>query len=96
MDNFYTQSPVLVLAQSMFEGTDAVVRADAVEDGMERMVKSELPWSEDRRTLARKLTCWYTRMSLSTEKTAEENVGVLQAHLNATRDLREKRPGLSL
>ena len=61
MDNFYTQSPVLVLAQSMFEGTDAVVRADAVEDDMERMVKSELPWSEDRRTLARKLTCWYTR-----------------------------------
>ena len=84
MDNFYTQSPVLALASGFFDRTDALVRDDSVERGMERMLK-ELPWSEEHKLRQRQVVCWYDRMCLKAVNTAAHNVGVLQAHLDALR-----------
>lgn len=83
MDNFYTTSPVLTLARSAFEHTDAVVRADSIGLGMRRMLQRELPWADERKRRQRQVVCWYRRMSLNVGKAAEENLAVLQAHLDA-------------
>ena len=74
---------VLALARSLFENTDAVVRADSVRQGMQRMLSTELPWVEERKQRARQLVCWYASMALNVNKTALENLAVLQRHLDA-------------
>ena len=43
------RAQVLVLARSLFEKTDAVVRADNVARGIQHMLSAELPWGEERK-----------------------------------------------
>ena len=79
----HVRAQVLVLARSLFEKTDAVVRADNVARGIQDMLSAELPWAEERKRRARQLVCWYASMALHVNKTAAENVAVLQRHLDA-------------
>ena len=83
MDNFYTQSAVLVLAKGFFSSTDAVVSDESIEHGLARMVRDELPWPEWRKRRQRQVVCWYDRHALSIHKTPEANLAVVQAHLDA-------------
>jgi hypothetical protein len=59
------------------------VRDNNVERGMERMLRNELPWAEMRRVRQRQVVCWYDRMCLKDTNTAERNIEVLQAHIDA-------------
>ena len=83
MDNFYTQSPVLTLAKGFFSETDAVVSDVDVLRGMSRMLAHELPWSAERKRRQRQVVCWYDRMCLKATNTGEQNVKVVQAHVDA-------------
>lgn len=83
MDNFVTTTPVLELAPSLWHKTDAVVYETDVEQGLKRMLKDASPWSEERKTRQRQNVCWYRRMSFGTQKAPEENVKVLQQHLDS-------------
>ena len=83
MDNFYTESPVLALAKGFFSETDAVVSDMDVLRGMSRMLAHELPWSAERKRRQRQVVCWYDRMCLKATNTGEQNVKVVQAHVDA-------------
>ena len=80
---FYTQSPVLTLAKGFFSETDAVVSDVDVLRGMSRMLAHELPWSAERKRRQRQVVCWYDRMCLKATNTGEQNVKVVQAHVDA-------------
>ena len=77
-DNFYTATPVLTLARSLFQDTDAVVHEEGVLAGLERMART--PWDEARRLRQRQIVCWYERTSMSVQKSAGQNIAVLEGH----------------
>jgi|Transcript_37682 hypothetical protein len=84
MDNFFTTSPVLTLARSLWYKTDAVVFDESIARGLARMLDpSESPWPEWRKMRQRQAVCWYRKMALNTAYTPEENVAVLQRQLDA-------------
>jgi len=91
VDNLYTETPVLTTALSLFALTDAVLYDPAnVTRGLQQAVDAELPWSDARRLRQRQVVCWLARRSLNVDKSAQENIDVLQAHLqelNASIDL---------
>ena len=82
VDNFYTGTPVLSLARSLFEATDAVVRDNDVESGLERM--EHVNWSDTQRLRQRQIVCWYEGASLNIRKAAAENIAVLESHFAAS------------
>jgi len=84
MDNFYTQTPILTVARSMFSQTDAVVYDPDPARGLARMLDDGLAahWTAERQRRQRQVACWVARMSMNINKTAQENVDVLQRHLD--------------
>lgn len=54
-----------------------------VERGLRRMLHTEVPWSKARRQRQRQVVCWYDRMCLKGTNTGEQNLGVIQAHVDA-------------
>ncbi|EOD19662.1 hypothetical protein EMIHUDRAFT_242765 [Emiliania huxleyi CCMP1516] len=79
VDNFYTGTPVLTLARSLFQHTDAVVSHSNVQAGLERM--ASVTWTETNRLRQRQVACWIERASLSTTKTPAENIATIEMHL---------------
>ena len=81
MDNFYTETPVLTLARSLFQATDAVIRANGIREGLERMAMTR--WNQTNRLRQRQVVCWYKQNSLDVMKTTPENIAVLEAHFRS-------------
>ncbi len=100
MDNFFTTSPVLTLARSLFQKTDAVIASSDMEEGLRKMRSlivtvdggasdahplPSLQWDETRRERQRQIVCWYERSSLNWNKSAAENLEVLENHFAYSR-----------
>ena len=83
MDNFFSTTPVLSCARSMFMATDGVVyEASNVTRGLETM--QAMPrWPEWRKDRQRQLACWYESVSMSSRKSASENIRVMDYHFRA-------------
>jgi len=83
MDNFYTQSPVVTAARSMFFKTDAVIFDPDPARGIARALATE--WDDVRKRAQRQAACWVARMSLNVDNAVDENLAVIQRHLDLTR-----------
>ena len=85
IDNFYTGTPVLTCGPSMWAQTDGVLHDSNLTRGLHMMVGllANAGWSDERVDRQRQAVCWYESHSMHAGKTADENIAVLQAHLDA-------------
>ena len=84
IDNFYTQTPIIMIGQSMFQNSEATIHPN-ISMGMrnldavfESMLKLE--WGDLRQLRQRQAICWYRNMSLNEFKSGSDNVAVVQEH----------------
>jgi len=85
VDNFWTGSPVLTTAYSMFWKTDAVLFFDGADEArFQDVIDASYgkPWPESRKRRQRQILCWLAEHSLNVFKSPEANVAVLQYHLD--------------
>ena len=85
MDNFYTGTPVLTCGPSMWTQTEGVLHDSDLARGLHMMAGflANAGWSDERVDRQRQAVCWYESHSMNAGKTADENIAVLQAHLDA-------------
>ena len=82
MDNFINNTPVLTLADSMYQYTDAVVYRDNIIDGFNTMINNDYDYYKmmDKQ---KKIVWWYINNNLFLENSAEQNTNILNNHLKA-------------
>ena len=85
IENFYTGTPVLACGTSMWTQTDGVLHDSNLARGLHTMSQllADVGWSEERVDRQREAVCWYESHSMNEGKTVDENIAVLQAHLDA-------------
>jgi len=81
VDNFYTQTPVLTVAPSLFSATDAVVFDTQVDRGLQTILATT--WDDARKLRQRQVACWLARSSLNMHRSPEANIAVIQAHFDS-------------
>ena len=85
MDNFNTGTPVLTCGPSMWMETDGVLHDSNLARGLHAMagLLANAGWSDERVERQRQAVCWYESHSMNVGRTPEQNIAVLQAHLDA-------------
>ena len=83
VDNFIIGSPVLSLAKSMFYKTNALVYSEKFKHGINIMINKNYDY-EIMLQKQKELVWWLYNNSLFYDKSVEDNIKVIEKHLNIT------------